>query len=251
MTPFTALFTDHLGLSLARQLAFWEFLGEHEWSLDLERGTADFGAGRVYPVQLLGNEVETGEGAWVWAWAHRELPDVVLTAAHRLRDYGENKGIAELTEPELPLTDLDGHSLATVASGLCRADAYYRGPYDGGAVFFLVHDTPLQGQPISAERIANVIMTALAEYSVDHKRLTASLLRQEGFSFTREEGGGIATAPDGRALRVEFDADGELHRVEAVDANELAKAELIADLPDVVEEEPAPPVSGRPWWRRQ
>src|SRR5262249_21316260 len=66
----------------------------------------------------------------------------------------------------------DGHTLALIASGLCQANAYYRAPYDGGALFLLIQDDifPRCQEPPLA-RIASVFPQAIAALDIPNHRL--------------------------------------------------------------------------------
>ena len=217
MGTLQSLLSQHVASSLTRQYALDEFIGEHRWELDLDRGTVDFGEGRRFPVQILGTESELSN-TWLWAWANRasDIPPRLLTAAEQLRSLGEREGIAELTERKLPLAVVDGHMLALIASGVCDADCYYRGPYEGGAVFFLITHSPLAHRPPTpAHPMAAVIMQAISLYDVEHRPMVESYLRQEGFRVVERAGTLRGSAPDGRQLAVTFDALGRISGTEA------------------------------------
>ena len=217
MSTVRSLLTHHVASSLTKQHALDEFIGDHRWELDLEQGTVDFGEGRRFPVQILGTESEISN-TWLWAWDNRasDIPPQLLMAAHQLRTLGEREGIAELTERTLPLGVVDGHALALIASGVCNADCYYRGPYEGGAVFFLITHSPLARRaPTPAHRMASIIMQAISLVDVDHRPMVESYLRQEGFEFMDQAGTLHGWAPDGRKIVVTFDAFGRLSRADA------------------------------------
>ncbi len=207
---FEALEAAHYGAALARQYALSDLLGDHEWHLDVPAGTIDFGQGRVYPVQLLGTEAEE-PGTWLWAWANRQsdLPAHVLEAGLRLRAHGERHGVPELAEPEVPLSEIDGHRLAAVAVGLCGADACYRGPYRGGAVFLLLNGTPLAGPLRSPPVRMLTVVTEIAARGFPNPRgAIEAYLAGESATFERIGDDRIDVA--GGALRLRFDASGRL-----------------------------------------
>ncbi|WP_345780486.1 DUF6882 domain-containing protein, partial [Xanthomonas sacchari] len=107
------------------------------------------GAGRVYfgedlqfPIQLLGTAAEaSASGLWAWANTASNLPPALLANANALRAHGEHEGIAELAAPSSALGEDGGHHIALLAGAL-RGRCYYRAPYDGGALFFLLEDVP-------------------------------------------------------------------------------------------------------------
>ncbi len=92
--------------------------------------------------QILGTEShETNTWLWAWANAASNLSPLLIHASLEMKRFGEEQAIPELTQPKLALSaDNNGHVLSMIASGICNADAYYHGPYDGGAVFLLIKD---------------------------------------------------------------------------------------------------------------
>ena len=92
------------------------------------------------PVQVLGTVSEYSH-TWLWSWANSEsnIPDGLLTAALQLQEKGRALELSELVEPEFDVDPFHkGHALAMAATGVLGAAAYYRGPYEGGAVFLLI-----------------------------------------------------------------------------------------------------------------
>ena len=219
---FSDLVDRHIGLSFRKQLALGDFLGKHSWQLDLGKGTVDFGKGpglfgkrRIFPIQVLGTEADDS-GTWLWAWANTEsnIPPGVLKAAGRIRSFGAAEGIDELITGELPTSEYPGHLLASVAAGIADADCYYRGPYSGGAAFFLVFETPLrQAPPTATARIANVLTQVISAFEVNHRAMARSYLESEGLRII-EDGPSLSVADDaGRALTITFDDMGRISRV--------------------------------------
>lgn len=220
---FVGLVDRHLGLALRKQLALMDFLGEHTWQLDLDSGTVDFGRSglfarkRVYPVQVLGTEADAAQ-TWLWAWANEAsgIPPSLLRAVNRVKALGQSQGIAELTQPELPLASFPGHILASVCSAICHADGYYRGPYDGGAVYFLLSGTPLASpSPTPVPRMIAVLTDAISQQPVNHHAMATAYLRAEGLTLKQEGTTLTASAPDGRSLTVSFDPQNRISDIRA------------------------------------
>src|SRR6266545_4298795 len=150
--------------ALARQTAFADFLGERGWGVDIAAGTVTFGHDLRFQIQVLGTESEV-DRTWLWAWANpQSIPPGLLRAAEWLRDYGLRNQIQELSQASLSLDHADGHLLAMLAAGV-TGRCYYRGPYDGGALFFLVEGVPPGVlAPISPERTVTVMTQVLQMY---------------------------------------------------------------------------------------
>jgi hypothetical protein len=141
MCHFHELFSRYIAVSFGKQLHLAELVGSSNWHFDLSSGLLSFGNEYRWQVQVLGSEAEESQ-TWLWAWANEAsgIPTALLGSALTLRMLGESHGIAELVEPEVPFGEVNGHLLAMIGSGVCRADAYYRCPYQGGAAFVLIKD---------------------------------------------------------------------------------------------------------------
>lgn len=91
----------------------------------------------------------------------------------------------ELAEPQLHIEQFDsGHIIAMVAVGILDAAAYYRGPYEGGALFLLIPELSI---PAADPRPPNLQITSdftsfVSAYACDHKSAFESFVRQKGYS---------------------------------------------------------------------
>ncbi|WP_208813435.1 DUF6882 domain-containing protein [Micromonospora echinofusca] len=203
-----------LAPALARQLALADLLGERGWQVDINAGTVTFGDDLTYPIQLLGTESQ-GDGTWLWAWANSDsqLPPALLRAAEWLRGYGREHDIPELTGASHPLDRADGHLLALLAGGL-TGQSYYRGPYPGGALFFLVEQLPAAvTAPVAPQRVLTVLTQAIQMYPVDHRTLVDGFLRQQGYTVTATPDDVSGQRPDGSTIRVSFDPQGRITNI--------------------------------------
>lgn len=214
MSPFNELLSEHVGAAFARQLAFADFLGERNWNLDLGTGKVGFGDDLEYPIQLLGSEAHNNN-TWLWAWANRHIDPApqAMAAATRLRDLGKKRGIAPLAEPTFSLDAADGHAIAMVASGIEGGCCYYRGPYNGGAAFFLVTDVPKSLlAPVPPERAITVLTQVISQFDVDHRLMAKSFLASQGFEL-REESKSVTASREGGTITLSFDELGRLTEI--------------------------------------
>ncbi|NOK59489.1 MAG: hypothetical protein GFH27_549285n13 [Chloroflexi bacterium AL-W] len=212
MTTFQDLLSQHIASSLLKQQALGDFLGNHNWGVDITAGTVDFGKGCVYPIQIIGTESDIN-GTWLWGWANDAsgIPPQLLTCANTLRELGEEQQIDILSQAQLQLGEIDGHLLTIVASGVCNADAYYRGPYDGGAVFFLIKQSPLAEQaPTSPITLINMISSVISQFSVQHRLMVQAFLQQQGYQLTESLTEVIALSPSGHTITITFDDMGRI-----------------------------------------
>ena len=203
---------------------FSELVGESSWDVDLGSGRIIFGT-RSWRIQLLGTESEAS-GTWLWAWANTEsnIPAHLLVASLALKAYGELHNIPELTTPQFSLDQIDGHALALLASGICDANAYYRCPYEGGALFVLIMDDNFpkcQDPPL--QRIATVFPQAIASLEIpDHKLALSGYLDSYGLSH-EQDGDKIVVKEDGEpVLTATFD---ELNRLTNLEVKLKAEAD--------------------------
>lgn len=215
MTPaFQASLARHVGTAFARQIALADVLGERSWRLELSEGIAHFGDDLHFPVQLLGSAAEDSD-TWLWAWANTasNLPEPLLIAANALRARGEREGPAELATASLPLDGDDGHSLALLAAAL-SARCYYRGPYRGGALFFLLDDVPAEVfAPCDDPRVLRLLGQLVAQFPLDNRVMTEGFLEDQGYALQREPGQTVALRGGGR-ITLHFDALDRLAQVD-------------------------------------
>jgi hypothetical protein len=212
--PFQDLFTQYAATGVSRQLALADLLGDRDWELDLTAGTVTFGTDLTYPIQLLGTESEA-DGTWLWAWANEEsnLPPALLQLCGWLREYGRRAALPELSEPTFPLDRADGHRLALLASGL-TGRCYYRGPYEGGAVFFHLENLPAEVlAPVSAERALTALGQVIQSFPVDHRSAAVAFLHQQGWQVEPGNEVVVGRHPDGSDIRLEFDRQGRISQL--------------------------------------
>jgi hypothetical protein len=199
-----AHFCRHAAFSFDKQLHLAELVDGLDWHFNMTSGLLSFGQHLHFRVQILGTESDH-DHTWLWAWANEgsHIPPELLQASLQMKALGEEQQIPELTTPLLQLGDIDGHTLAMIASGVCQANAYYRCPYDGGAAFVLIQD---ESFPKSTEpplvRIASVFPQAISSIEIaDHRLALIGYLEHYGLVGQDEEGKLVVKA-DGQAVLV-------------------------------------------------
>jgi len=215
---FGSLFTRFVVPAFDRQLRLFNSIGERSWIIDLKTCLLSFGDKYRWRFQLLGTESEA-TGTWLWALANTEskIPGYLLVASLTLKAYGEQYGIPELTTPQLPLDQMDSHTLALFASGVCEANAYFRCPYDGGALFVLIMDENFPkctDQPL--QRIATVFPQAIASLEILDHRL-AFMCYLDSYKLIHEQHGDkiVVKENDEPMLTATFDEQNRLTNLEA------------------------------------
>lgn len=213
-----ALLSRHIGFSMLKQLALEDAIGASKtWDVDLAQGVIWFDDGERHPVQLLGTQA-TADETWLWAWANAEshLPPATIRASERLRALGEEKGWPELTTRKLGPGRSDGHMISLVACGLLDGAAYYRGPYQGGAAFFLLTDFPRRDRVNTRpERLQTAILTALSSFAVDAREVVRGLAADLRLALVERPDRLTLTAANGNALEIRLDRQGRIARMSA------------------------------------
>jgi hypothetical protein len=153
MTPFADLFDSCAYLVLENQFRLDALLGEHQWRVDKEKGVATFSPANLKcAVQFIGTH-STRTNSWLWADANTrsKLPARTLALCRRVRDIGRARHLPQFYEDHFRISDHVGEAtpdtLAMVATHLGGADAYYRGPYRNGAVYFAFSNHRIRAKP--------------------------------------------------------------------------------------------------------
>ncbi|MBL8799294.1 MAG: hypothetical protein JNM56_35740 [Planctomycetia bacterium] len=212
-TGLIDLFCRHAAAAFDKQLRLNDLVGEEDWYFNMASGLLSFGQHLHFHAQVLGTESEE-TNSWLWAWANEgsNIPPSLLQAVLQLKALGEEQQIAELTTPMLPLSEIDGHTLAMIASGVCQANAYYRCPYEGGAAFVLIQDDsfPKPTEPPLA-RIASVFPRAICSIEIpDHRLALLGHLDHYGLAYEQEAGKVLVKENGELLLTATFD---ELNRL--------------------------------------
>ncbi len=233
---FDQLFEKQLMISMSRQMALNDYLGDNGWGIDIGEGELTIENRGAYPIQLLGTESDQSN-TWLWAWANEQsdLPETVLAAVHKIHQFGRAKGINELTEATFSLETISAHEIAMVCTALSDTACYYVAGYDGGALYTLIDDVPDQVNTASLERINTVIMQSISQFPVDHRAACLPYLRQQNLNIEETGEMMVATRPGEGRLEIVFSPDGRLEEIRAI---------LLGANP-AQESEP----TKKPWWR--
>lgn len=212
---FQSLFSLYAGASFDRQLALAELIGERGWGMNLNEGVIRFGEDLAFGVQLLGSENDAGNWLWAWANTQSDLPPELLQAVAELRQLGREESVDELTTAQFDLPEgRDGHHLAMVAGGILGCSPYYRAPYSGGALYFLVEVNPCDleaARPLVT--IPSTISQVISSFDLDHRAMVRGLLESRGFEVADSETGVRAQHGEGHEVTVDFDSEGRVSQI--------------------------------------
>jgi hypothetical protein len=197
--------------TLDKQRTLMDLIGEkHQWDFDMNSGTIIFNGKHAYPVQVIGTE-STAAKTWLWSWANSEsgIPEPLLSAATKIKAFGGQHQIGEFTTPQLKLGEVTGPLLTTIATGLTRGDAFYRGPYPGGALYLVINAPPLKAQGDSSPtRLVSNFSQLIASTPVEQRKAWKAYLEQKGYQLTELADLVIGTSPKGEKVVARFDGQG-------------------------------------------
>jgi len=224
MSPeFESLYHRHALTSYEKQLRLADVIGTRSWAFSMEDGSLTFeedgeaartSAPIVFAAQLLGT-VAYSDQTWLWSWANEasQIPPALTQDARRLRD---SSPATEWATAKFALdTDhADEHRLAMASSGLLAADAFYRGPYKGGAAFFMLHDERLRLPVPEGPRIVRTITEAISQGAIaNHRAALMAYFAERGLQPRADGEAAILAMLSGRTLRADFDAQGRLAKL--------------------------------------
>ncbi|WP_460531541.1 DUF6882 domain-containing protein [Flindersiella endophytica] len=202
-----------------RQLLMGEYLeaelGEYRWNMDTEQGTLTFsptGGGQPIVTRAhLVASIAPGPRSMLWGWAHPQAgPD---SPVGRIRELGEQHGIRELTEPELPFaTDaveealLDeiaalAHVVGAVAVEATRMSPYYSVPAGGGTRFVFLLEGIEVPEPQILQVVSRTVHVLGASGVLDQRSAVMGLAQHTGWR--------IAWTTDGSTVRLTDPSSGE------------------------------------------
>lgn len=128
---------EELRMKTSGHDATWN-ISEASWSVDQDVGNVVFATPRgltvTAPVQIIGT-YNTDDGTWLWAWDNPSIEGSLQESSLKVKQYGEQKGIAALTTRRIWCTEEEAWELAALACNLCEAQGAYRGPADATRIF--------------------------------------------------------------------------------------------------------------------
>lgn len=207
------LFELHVAGSVDKQLQLAELIGDHDWQLDIDRGKINFGELGPWRIQVLGLASKR-TGTWLWSWAIQtiEIPPGLLKVVTALQRLGDLKDVPEFVNFELPHGEQIGTRLALTTTGMFKADAFYRAPYSGGALYLLLADPIYPRQRVNpAVRIPTVLPQVFQRFKdLDHRQVLDGYLMYYGLTAVPEGSDVIIENGTEPILRAHFDEHDQL-----------------------------------------
>ena len=218
-TPVADLLTAYAGMALDKQSCLMDVLDAGgSWNVDLNMGELYFDGETGIAIQAIGSFSYESE-SWLWAWANEAsaLPEKVLGDAQRLREYGEQHGIAWLLEASFAATTQQLHEIAAAAVGICAADAYYLGDYGQGILLMTLRDLRLHHAHTSSphSRTLTIIPQMVSLFTLpNHLAAVTHYLSAKGYRINTEGNTLTAERTDG-CLNAYFDDQSRLSNVKS------------------------------------
>lgn len=143
---YRAVVTDaHEYMTLCQERLRKEFkLGEwprYDW--DQDTATLIFsdqsGPRVVATIEFVGS-ISTRSNSWLWAWANDSLDERVKGRINKVREFGAERGLDQLTESLWEADEIDGWEMTSIAGRVLNAQGSYRTPKDSGFTYMLMMD---------------------------------------------------------------------------------------------------------------
>lgn len=77
---------------------------------------------------------------WLWGWANNSILPRLTQNLAAVKQYGEEHGLPDLTEPKWEGDEQDGWAMAATALRLAGGEAVYCGPSENGLTFLLLRN---------------------------------------------------------------------------------------------------------------
>lgn len=126
----------------AKETAAWGLGRETSWHIDVQNGeiswTFNDKKSKSAAIQILGT-LKIDDGVFRWSWANSSIPAPLTKSASILRRWGEERGIAEFSDPAVTVDELRVWSWAAMAAQMSGARGAYR-VKDNGLSIYLVFD---------------------------------------------------------------------------------------------------------------
>lgn len=194
-------------LSCEKQEKLRSLAGEHLLHMDLDAGTVRFSEALSVPFQVLGTESENTL-TWLWAWADEQtdIPHQLIRSSLEMRAWLQQEGLNDVSRPSVDLDLADGTMLSAVATTFCKASAFYRDPYEGGALYLLLFSRDIDRQPdLNRTGLIRILGELVAMFDLDLKNVVRSYFLAKGLPCSESAETVNAQMATGERVILEFD----------------------------------------------
>lgn len=207
------LIEQNAGLSFEKQMIFGDVIGLNSWELDMTKGSIFFGS-LEFPIQIIGS-LAFNNNSWMWAWANTEsgMPENLLTQSKHLKEIGEQKHIAELTEGHFNVETGFEHKIGMMACGLFNSKSYYCANYGQGTLVVTIDSNKIpEIDKNSLEKILTSFPQLISGTALNHKNAFQNYLIDRDFKLDITENK-VEGLKNGKVITAEFD---ELNRLKSL-----------------------------------
>jgi len=113
----------------------WDFTQESRQIVFSDKGVKKL----IADVQVAG-DWSPRSGTWMWGWNNSSLDRPLTKELEKVKALGQEKKWFELTKPVFAIDSDYAWTLTAVAGQIIGAKTAYRGPDDGGYIYFLITD---------------------------------------------------------------------------------------------------------------
>ena len=113
------------------------------WDIDQDVGDLVFsndGTPQVVAKVVIAGTYSLSSESWMWGWANSSLAASLTDATSRVREYGEENNLPDLTEPKTDATEDEAWAFASLACRILDSKGIYRGPAGQSYVFMIITD---------------------------------------------------------------------------------------------------------------
>lgn len=174
---------DHVFRILQNQKKLGEYLGEHQWSFNMDKGLLTFfdKQGKVlieFPVQIIGTEGYKAN-TWLWSWANTKsnIPDNLLVAANTIKEAGTKENLDQFTKAELPLEPNLGVNLSIISAGYLGHFAYFPCKYEGGCMYVTIEKPPVSINNVTDfQTVFSTLRMGMSSFKMNQKQAVMAYL---------------------------------------------------------------------------
>lgn len=214
----------HLALFVEGQSRLSDLIGTDPpaWELNTSTGLLTLN-GVHLQCALLGSVVE-GTDVWRWSWADEEVDpqSIAASRAESLKEFGEETGLWEFTEPAFPLEGIvdlgmtPGATLALVASPQIMGGAIFIGTSSGKKLYAVVTDPRLTMEAPTAFTAPAHIQGAVSYGMGNDRDIVTVYASSHQLDVADTETGMRLAFEDGSALDILIDETGHIRHMEPV-----------------------------------
>ena len=110
------------------------------WAYDQESGVFTFsnvGEPLARAIFLISGSIASTSGTWLWSWANPHMESKLVEPVLKVREFGDQNGILELSEQKFEADIEDGWELTAVVVEILGLKGAYKCPHENGAMFVM------------------------------------------------------------------------------------------------------------------